>query len=60
NKDKKWLFVLFFVVLTLILEWLISKVGLMKSDHWKTWWSAPFYFIGYRYYLPWQLKFIRK
>ncbi|GIN87563.1 hypothetical protein J6TS2_39490 [Heyndrickxia sporothermodurans] len=58
KEDKKWYWVTLFVILSLILEWLTTKVGLMK--HWNTWWSFPIHFLAYAFYLPWHLKFIRK
>jgi hypothetical protein len=60
KQTKKWLFVLSFVILSLILEWLTVKVGLMKLKRWNTWWSTPVHFTAYAVLLPWLLKFIRK
>ncbi|YCA46528.1 hypothetical protein M1E11_26215 (plasmid) [Bacillus sp. JZ8] len=58
--DKKWFFVILFVILSLILEWLTVKVGVMKLKYWKTWWSTPVHFVAYAFFLPWLLKFIRR
>jgi hypothetical protein len=58
--DKKWFYVILFVILSLTLEWLTVKVGLMQLKHWKTWWSTPVHFLTYSWYLPWHLKFIRR
>ncbi|WP_102274113.1 hypothetical protein [Cytobacillus massiliigabonensis] len=58
EKDRKWFLVILFFILSLTLEWLATRVGLMK--HWNTWWSSPVHFIAYAFYLPWHLKFIRK
>ncbi|GGJ81847.1 hypothetical protein GCM10007063_00330 [Lentibacillus kapialis] len=60
KQDKKWLFVFLFVVISLILEWLTVKVGLMSYNHWNTWWSTPVHLVAYAFFLPWQLTFIRK
>jgi hypothetical protein len=60
NQDKKWFWVILFVITSLILEWLTVKVGLMKLKLWKTWWSTPVHFLAYSWYLPWHLKFIRR
>lgn len=57
KEDKEWFWVIFFVIVSLILEWLTVKVGLMKR--WNTWWSPPVHFVAYAFFLPWLLKFIR-
>lgn len=59
NPDKKWYFVIMFVILSLLLEWGTVKVGLMELKHWETWWSTPVHFVAYAFYLPWHLKYIR-
>ncbi|MEH7505364.1 hypothetical protein V7152_25740 [Neobacillus drentensis] len=58
KEEKKWFLVIFFVILSLIFEWLTTRVGLMK--HWNTWYSTPVHFVAYAFYLPWHLKFIRR
>ncbi|GIN86325.1 hypothetical protein J6TS2_27110 [Heyndrickxia sporothermodurans] len=58
KEEKKWFWVVLFVILSIVLEWLTTKVGLIK--HWKTWWSLPVHFVVYAFYLPWHLKYIRK
>ncbi|MBN8203559.1 hypothetical protein [Bacillus sp. NTK034] len=57
KNESKWFWVILFVILSLILEWLTVKVGLMKR--WNTWWSTPVHFIAYAFFLPWLLKFIK-
>lgn len=58
EKNRKWFLVILFFFLSLIFEWLTTRVGLMK--HWNTWWSSPVHFIAYAFYLPWHIKFIRR
>ncbi|MFC0271465.1 hypothetical protein ACFFIX_08360 [Metabacillus herbersteinensis] len=60
SQEKKWFYVVLFVVVSLILEWVTVKVGLMELKLWKTWWSTPVHFVAYAYFLPWHLKFIRR
>jgi hypothetical protein len=57
NEEKKWILVIFFVILSLILEYGTTKVGLMKN--YNNLWSTPIHFIAYAFYLPWHLRFIR-
>jgi hypothetical protein len=58
KEDNKWFWVIFFVILSLLLEWTTTKVGLMKD--YNTLWSTPVHFVAYAFYLPWHLKFIRR
>lgn len=58
KEDKKWFLVIFFVITSLILEWLTTKVGLMKN--YNNLYSTPIHFVAYAFYLPWHLKFIRR
>jgi hypothetical protein len=59
KREKKWTLVTFFVIISFILEWLTSKVGVMKGA-WQIWWSIPIFLVAYAFFLPWHLKFIRK
>lgn len=58
KEDKKWFLVIFFVIMSLILEWLTTKVGLMKD--YNNWYSTPVHFVAYAFYLPWHIRFIRR
>lgn len=58
KEDKRWFFVILFVFLSLLLEWITTKVGLMKD--YNTLWSTPVHFVAYTFYLPWHIKFIRR
>lgn len=58
--EKKWTYALLFVVISIILEWLTVKVGLMKLKGWNTLWSLPVHFVFYAFFLPWHIKYIRK
>jgi hypothetical protein len=57
--EKKWVYVILFVILSSIIEWLTIKVGLMKLKGWNTLWSIGVFFIFYGFFLPWHIKFIR-
>lgn len=58
EKKRKWFLVILFFILSLTLEWLTTRVGLMR--HWNILWSSPVHFIAYAFYLPWHLNFIRR
>ncbi|WP_045522254.1 hypothetical protein [Neobacillus niacini] len=57
KEDKKWFLVISFLILSLVLEWLTTIVGLMKN--YNNWYSTPVHFVAYAFYLPWHLKYIR-
>lgn len=60
KKEKKWTYVFFFTLLSLLSEWMLVQVGYMKLKGWHTWWSIPVFVIAYGFWLPWHLRLIRK
>ncbi len=58
--EKRWRYVALFVLISFFFEWVLVQVGYMKLKGWRTWWSLPVYFVIYAYWLPWQLKALRK
>ncbi len=58
--DKIWLYVIGFTLLSFSFEWLLVQLGYMKLKGWNTVWSIFVYILVYRYWLPWQLRLLRK
>ena len=60
KQERKWKLVLLFVLLSLTLEWIAVRVGLMTLKKYHTIYSLPVHFVAYAYFLPWHLKVIRR
>jgi len=60
KQEKKWIYVAIFTILATISEWLLVKVGYMKLIGWNTLWSIPVFIIVFGFWLPWQLRLLRK
>jgi len=58
--EKKWLYVTLFTLLSSLSEWMLVQVGYMKLKGWHTWWSIPIFIIVFGFWLPWQLRLLRK
>ncbi|WP_223596773.1 hypothetical protein [Neobacillus bataviensis] len=60
RQEKKWIYVTIFTILSSLSEWLLVQVEYMKLKGWHTWWSIPVFIIVFGFWLPWQLRLIRK
>jgi hypothetical protein len=60
KQEKKWIYVTFFTLLSILSEWMLVQVGYMKLKGWHTWWSIPVFIIVFGFWLPWHLRLIRK
>ncbi|RBW68585.1 hypothetical protein [Bacillus taeanensis] len=60
KQEKKWLYALFFTVLSFLFEWGLVKVGYMKLTGWRTWYTIPVYFGVFGFILPWLLQLLRR
>jgi len=60
QKDKKWMYVGLFTLLSFLFEWGLVQVGFMELKGWKTWWSIPVYIFVFGFWLPWHFNLIRK
>jgi hypothetical protein len=58
NWKKRWLYAIVFAGISLFLEWLAIRVGLVKLKHWNILFSIPIHLAAYILLLPWHLKFI--
>jgi hypothetical protein len=59
NKNKNWILVIFFTLLSLALEYFAEVVGIFKPKKWNILFSIPIYFFAFKIYLPWILNIIR-
>ncbi|MGM7722427.1 hypothetical protein [Metabacillus sp. Hm71] len=59
NLQKKWLYTIIFIFLSLLSEWTLVQVGYMQLKGWFTLWSTPVFIFVYGLWLPWQLKLLR-
>lgn len=59
TNNKRWIIGLIFTLCSLIIEYLLVKVGFLTQKGWRTWYSIPFYSFMYFIFLPWHLRFIR-
>lgn len=60
RREKRWMYVVLFILISLLFEWGLVYVDYMKLHIWRTWWSIPVYVIVYAYWLPWHLRLLRK
>jgi hypothetical protein len=60
KQDKKWIYVILFTLLSSLSEWMLVQVGYMKLKGWHTWWSIPVFLFVFGFWLPWQLRLIRR
>jgi phosphatidylserine synthase len=60
KQEKKWIYVTLFTIMSFLSEWMLVQVGYMKLKGWHTWLSIPVFIIVFGFWLPWQLKLIRK
>lgn len=60
NRERKWLYVSLFTLLSFLSEWILVQVGYMKLKEWNTWWSLPVYILIFGFWLPWHLRLLRK
>jgi hypothetical protein len=60
NTPTKLIRVLLFSLLTLLIEYILGKLGFLKLKRWKSYYSIPFYLVLFAIVLPWTLKLIRK
>lgn len=60
NPVKKWISVTIFTILSTLSEWLLVQVGYMELKGWNTLWSIPVFIIVFGFWLPWQLRLLRK
>jgi hypothetical protein len=58
KKDKKWLYVLVFSLISFLYEATLVRVGYMESRGWSAFYSIPIFIISYRFWFPWHLRFI--
>ncbi|MEH7436711.1 hypothetical protein V7182_04375 [Neobacillus drentensis] len=60
NTPTKIIRVLLFSLLSLLIEYILEKLGFLKLKRWKAYYSIPFYLVLFAVVLPWTLKLIRK
>jgi hypothetical protein len=60
RQEKRWMYVVFFTLLSLLFEWGLVQLNFMKLYGWQTWWSIPVYILVYAFWLPWHLRLLRK
>ncbi|MBV7504496.1 hypothetical protein KW850_04345 [Bacillus sp. sid0103] len=59
KKTNKWILVIFFTIISTLIEWGMRKVGFMKPHGWSFFMSIPFYFIVFSFFLPLHRKLIK-
>ncbi len=59
RENKYLLYIIIWTALSFLLEFILSKVGYMKHDEWKIWYSIPVYFAAY-FVLHWFFKKVVK
>jgi hypothetical protein len=60
NTPTKLIRVLFFSILSFLVEYILGKLGFLKLKGWKPFYSIPFYLLLFGIVIPWTLKLIRK
>jgi hypothetical protein len=60
NTPTKLIRVIFFSMLSFLVEYILGKLGFLKLKGWKPVYSIPFYLLLFGIVLPWTLKIIRK
>ncbi|MBT2736570.1 hypothetical protein [Bacillus sp. ISL-7] len=60
KQEKKWIYVTLFTIVSFFSEWMLVQIGYMKLKGWHTLWSIPVFIIVFGFWLPWQLKLLRK
>ncbi|MCE4052113.1 hypothetical protein [Bacillus sp. Au-Bac7] len=59
NNSNKWRLVIAFVVISVLIEWAVVKVGYMELKGWNHLFSIPIFLFVYSYFLPLHLKIIK-
>ena len=60
NTPTKLIRVIFFSMLSFLVEYILGRLGYIKLKGWRPVFSIPFYLLLFAIVLPWTLKIIRK
>ncbi|MDM5326954.1 hypothetical protein [Neobacillus sp. CF12] len=60
NTPTKLIRVIFFSILSFLVEYILGRLGYLKLKGWRPVYSIPFYLLLFAIVLPWTLKIIRK
>ncbi|KKI89743.1 hypothetical protein WQ54_25710 [Bacillus sp. SA1-12] len=60
NPRKRWVYAVFFTLLSFVLELGLVQTGYMENINWKTIYGIPVYFFFYGFFFPWFLRVLTK